>query len=185
LLSPVIKLSRGSDRLNALREWISTIAGTATSRDSEVPEPAAALGQVLPQRSASPGSPWRWNRRATRRPSRCCWRATGQNESAADSLLKAFEELLTLHRLKMPLLLRKTLMPANPSESLSHPVHHSACNLRRTRGGTMLDRCLGIVLLYGDQQFKRVRGFAGIAQVNATIKAEHAKFYSGPTKKIA
>lgn len=49
----------------------------------------------------------------------------------------------------------------------------------------MLDRCLGIELLYGDQQFRRVRGFAGIAQVNATIKAEHEKFYSGPTKKIA
>ncbi len=51
---------------------------------------------------------------------------------------------------------------ANPSESLSLPIHHSARNLKRTRGSTMLERCLGIVLLYGDQQFKRVRGLQGL-----------------------
>jgi hypothetical protein len=37
-----------------------------------------------------------------------------KNESATDSLLEAFEELLTLLRLKVPALLRKTLMPTNP-----------------------------------------------------------------------
>ena len=38
----------------------------------------------------------------------------GLNESAADSLLEAIEEILTLHRLKVPALLRKTLHSTNP-----------------------------------------------------------------------
>ena len=36
----------------------------------------------------------------------------------ADSLLEAFEEVLTVHRLKVPARLRKMLMSSNPSESI-------------------------------------------------------------------
>lgn len=108
-----------------------------------------------------------------------------KNESAADSLLEAFEELLTLHRLKVPALLRKTLMSTNPIESMFSLVRHSERNIKRTRGSMMLQRWLGTVLLYCEQQFKRVKGFAGIAQVMATIEAEHAEPPLAQTKKAA
>jgi transposase-like protein len=108
-----------------------------------------------------------------------------KNESAADSLLEAFEELLTLHRLKVPALLRKTLMSTNPIESMFSLVRHSERNIKRTRGSMMLQRWLGTVLLYGEQQFKRVKGFAGIAQVIATIEAEHTEQPSASMKKAA
>ncbi len=108
-----------------------------------------------------------------------------KNESAADSLLEAFEELLTVHRLKVPALLRKTLLSTNPIESLFSLVRHSERNIKRTRGSAMLQRWLGTVLLYCEQQFKRVKGFAGIAQVMATIEAEHAEPQPAQTKKAA
>jgi len=108
-----------------------------------------------------------------------------KNESAADSLLEAFEELLTVHRLKVPALLRKTLLSTNPIESMFSLVRHSERNIKRSRGSTMLQRWLGTVLLYCEQQFKRVKGFAGIPQVMATIEAEHAEPQSAPTKKAA
>ena len=108
-----------------------------------------------------------------------------KNESAADSLLEAFEELLTLHRLKVPALLRKTLMSTNPIESMFSLVRHSERNITRTRGSMMLQRWLGTVLLYCEQQFKRVKGFAGIAQVLATIEAEHVEQQLVQTKKAA
>jgi transposase-like protein len=92
-----------------------------------------------------------------------------KNESAADSLLESFEELLPLHRLKMTARLRKSLMPANPIESLFSLVRHSERNSTRTRSRTMLPQWLGTVLLDCEQQFKRVKGFAGIAQVIVTI----------------
>jgi transposase-like protein len=108
-----------------------------------------------------------------------------KNESAADSLLEAFEELLTVHRLKVPALLRKTLMSTNPIESMFSLVRHSERNIKRARGSTMLQRWLGTVLLYCEQQFKRVKGFAGIPQVMATIEAEHAEPPLVQTKKAA
>lgn len=108
-----------------------------------------------------------------------------KNESAADSLLEAFEELLTLHRLKVPTLLRKTLMSTNPIESMFSLVRHSERNIKRTRGSLMLQRWLGTVLLYCERQFRRVKGVAEIPQVIATIEAEYAEQQLVQTKKAA
>ena len=108
-----------------------------------------------------------------------------KNESAADSLLEAFEELLTVHRLKVPVLLRKTLLSTNPIESLFSLVRHSERNIKRSRGSAMLQRWLGTVLLYCEQQFNRVKGFAGIAQVMVTIEEVQAEPQSAPTTKAA
>ena len=108
-----------------------------------------------------------------------------KNESAADSLLEAFEELLTVHRLKVPALLRKTLMSTNPIESMFSLVRHSERNIKRSRGSAMLQRWLGTVLLYCEQQFKRVKGFAEIPQIMTTIEAEHAEPPLVQTKKAA
>lgn len=49
----------------------------------------------------------------------------------------------------------------------------------------MLQRWLGTVLLYCEQQFNRVKGFAGIAQVMSTIEAEQAEPPLAQTKKAA
>ena len=50
----------------------------------------------------------------------------GINESAADSLLEALEEVLTLHRLKVPALLRKSLHSTNPIESMFSMVRSAS-----------------------------------------------------------
>lgn len=94
-----------------------------------------------------------------------------KNESAADSLLEAFEELLTLHRLKVPTMLRVSLMTTNPIESMFSTVRHCERNLKRSRGSKMLQRWLGSVLLYCEEQFKKVEGYREIAQAVANIEA--------------
>lgn len=98
-----------------------------------------------------------------------------KNESAADSLLEAFEELLTVHRLKVPALLRKTLMTTNPIESMFSLVRHCERNIKRSRGSKMLQRWLGSVLLYCEQQFHKVRGYQEINDVIAAIEIEENK----------
>ena len=95
-----------------------------------------------------------------------------KNESAADSLLEAFEELLTIHRLKVPALLRKTLTSTNPIESMFSLVRQCEKNIKRSRGSKMLQRWLGSVLLYCEQQFHKVRGYQEIDQVIANIDFE-------------
>ena len=97
------------------------------------------------------------------------------NESAAESLREAREEILTLHRLKVPALLRKTLHSTNPIESMFSTVRDCEDNLKRYRGSRMSQRWLGAVLLHCEQGFKRVKGYAAIKQVVAAIEAEQAE----------
>ena len=41
------------------------------------------------------------------------------------------------------------------------------------------------MLLFCEQQFRKVKGYAEIAQVRATIEAEQAEASSAPSKKAA
>lgn len=113
-----------------------------------------------------------------------------KNESAADSLLEAFEELLTLHRLKIPTMLRVSLMTTNPIESMFSLVRHCERNIKRTdgkgRGSKMLQRWLGSSLLYCETRFKKVEGYEEIAQAVANIEAlEKTEQQPAPMKKAA
>lgn len=106
----------------------------------------------------------------------------GINESAADSLLEAIEEILTLHRLKVPGLLRKTLYSTNPIESMFSRVRDCESNIKRYRNSGMMQRWLASVLLYCEKGFQRVKGFAAIKEVIERIDSEQA---NEDTLKIA
>ena len=95
----------------------------------------------------------------------------GINESAADSLLEAFEEILTLHRLKVPGLLRKTLHSTNPIESMFSKVRDAEGNIKRYRKGGMTQRWLAAVLLYAEKGFRTVKGHKSIPKVIRNIDA--------------
>lgn len=92
------------------------------------------------------------------------------NASAADSLLEAIEEILTLHRLKVSPLLRKTLHSTNPMESMFSRVRDCEGNIKRYR--TMSQRWLGAVLLHCEKGFRRVRGYDAISEVIGHIETE-------------
>ena len=101
----------------------------------------------------------------------------GINESAADSLLEAFEEILTLHRLKVPGLLRKTLTCTNPIVSMFSTVRDCEGNIKRYHNSAMSQRWLATVLLHCEKGFRRVKGYLGIAGVIATIDQMHEEKY--------
>jgi len=96
----------------------------------------------------------------------------GINESAADSLQEALEEILTLHRLRVPALLRKTLQSTNPIESMFSLVRHCERNVKRARNSRMRQRWLAAILLHCEKSFRRVKGYGGIAQVLSVIEQE-------------
>jgi transposase-like protein len=99
----------------------------------------------------------------------------GINESAADSLLEALEEILTLQRLKVPALLRKTLHSTNPIESMFSTVRDCEGNIKRYRGSRMSQRWLAAVCLHCEKGFKRVKGYRGIKEVVRRIEVEQAE----------
>ena len=94
----------------------------------------------------------------------------GINESAADSLLEAFEDILTLHRIKVPGLLRRTLTCTNAIESMFSTVRDCEGNIKRYRNSAMSQRWLAAVLLHCEKGFRRVKGYFIIAEVMATIE---------------
>ena len=93
------------------------------------------------------------------------------NESAADSLLEALEEVLMLHKLKVPALLRQSLHSTNPIESMFSMVRSCERNIKRYRNSKMRQRWLAAVLLHCELQFRRVKGHASIDVVVAAIDA--------------
>jgi len=102
-----------------------------------------------------------------------CW-LRPLNESAADSLREACEELLTVHRWKVPALLRKTLHTTNPLESMFSTVRECEGTIKRYRGSTMAQRWWAAGCLHGEQGVQTVKGFRESAEVISHIEAEQA-----------
>lgn len=94
------------------------------------------------------------------------------NESAADSLKEALEEILTVHRLHVPLLLRKTLCSTNPIENMFSTVRDCEGNIKRYRGSAMSQRWLASVIFYCEQGFRRIKGYDQIAGLIKAIERE-------------
>jgi putative transposase len=97
------------------------------------------------------------------------------NASAADSLLEALNEVVTIHRLKMPEKLRRTLHSTNAIESMFSTVRDCEMNIKRFRGSAMRQRWLGTVLLHCEKGFNKVMGHKDIAAVLRTIDNDQSE----------
>ena len=98
------------------------------------------------------------------------------NPSAAESLREGREELLTVHRLEVPPLLRKSLYSTNPIESMLSQVnylHRRVKNMKR--GKQMARRWVGSNLLEAEKKFRTVKGYLSINEVKGKMKALRKK----------
>jgi transposase-like protein len=102
------------------------------------------------------------------------------NPSAARSLEEGLEETLTVHKLRVPNQLRRTLCCTNVIESAFSIVETVCRNVKRWQGGDQIERWVGSGLLVAEQQFRKVIGFRQIplllsAMVNAVSNKPIAK----------
>jgi transposase-like protein len=102
------------------------------------------------------------------------------NPSAARSLDEGLEETLTVHRLKVPAQLRRTLSTTNPIESAFSGVRIVCRNVKRWRSGNQRERWIGSALLFAERRFRRVVGYKALGDVVAALQA-----YSGNPKASA
>ena len=117
----------------------------------------------------------------------------GINPSAANSLLEALEEILTLHRLNAPEEIRRVLSTTNGIENLFSTLRHREKNLKNYspmyRGKpvkkNVSQRWLGTVLLNAEAGFKRVKGYREIQTVIASIRKLHSQLLDMESKKAA
>ena len=81
---------------------------------------------------------------------------------AAASLLEGLEETLTVHMLKVPGLLRKTLATTNPIESGNSVARTISGRTRNWRDGDMILKHMAASYLSAEESFRRVNGYKEI-----------------------
>jgi len=93
------------------------------------------------------------------------------NPSAARSLGEGMEETLTVHRLHVPMQLRKTLASTNVIESAFSIVEQVCKNVKRWHGGDQRERWVGSGLLIAQKQFRKVTGHRQIPALIRELEA--------------
>ena len=94
------------------------------------------------------------------------------NPSAARSLEEGLEETLTLHRLKVPVELWKTLRSTNVIESAFSIVRVVCRNVKRWRPGNQIERWVGSGLVVAEKQFRRIDGHRALPGLLAALEAD-------------
>src|ERR1700730_7835259 len=102
------------------------------------------------------------------------------NPSAARSLEEGMEETLTVHKLRVPDQLRRTLSCTNVIESAFSIVETVCRNVKRWRTGDQIERWVGSGLLVAERQFRKVIGHRQIplllsSMASAVVKQPSAK----------
>ena len=93
------------------------------------------------------------------------------NPSAARSLGEGMEETLTVHRLHVPMQLRKTLASTNVIESAFSIVEQVCKNVKRWHDGDQRERWVGSGLLVAQKQFRKVTGHKQIPALLRELEA--------------
>jgi transposase-like protein len=92
------------------------------------------------------------------------------NPDAAASLKEGLEETLTVHKLGITGLLRKTLATTNPIESCFSVTRTITGRVKRWRGDDMVQRWAVASLLRAEKKFKRVKGYREIPKLTAALQ---------------
>lgn len=97
------------------------------------------------------------------------------NPSAARSLEEGLEETLTVHKLRVPEQLRRTLCCTNVIESAFSIVETVCRNVKRWRDGDQVERWVGSGLLVAERQFRRVIGYRHIPLLLSSMASAVSK----------
>lgn len=85
-----------------------------------------------------------------------------RNPSAADSLQEGLEETITVHRLRLPAQLRRTLSSTNVIESAFSTVEKICRNVKHWSSGDHRLRWVASSLLFAESKFRRPLGYQQI-----------------------
>jgi len=107
------------------------------------------------------------------------------NPSAARSLEEGMEETLTVHRLRVPSQLRRTLASTNVIESAFSIVEMVCRNVKRWRAGDHIERWVGSGLLVAERQFHKVQGYREIPSLLTALASAASKKAVAEEVKVA
>jgi transposase-like protein len=96
----------------------------------------------------------------------------GINESAAASLEEGLEETLTVARLGLPDILRRTFMSTNPLESVLDGVRSRTRRVKRWSKPSMVSRWVASALLLVEKRLRRINGHRSMALLIEALKRQ-------------
>lgn len=103
--------------------------------------------------------------------------------SAAASLREGLEETLTVHRLKIPGLLRRTLCSTNPIESANSVARQTTDRVKYWQSGTQVIRWMTAGFMQAERSFRRIKGYK---QMPILIHAlHHSQIDSGACSQVS
>lgn len=94
------------------------------------------------------------------------------NPSAARSLEEGMAETLTVVRLNLPGILRKSFSSTNCIENCISGVRRLTRNVKRWRDGAMIERWVGCSLLEVERRFYRVRGYQKMSILKSALDVQ-------------
>ena len=107
--------------------------------------------------------------RVLERLARGPWNAT--IPAPAASIREGLEETLTVQRLGLTGALQRTLRTTNIIENLNGSVERYTRNVKRWRGGQMIQRWVASALVEAEPRFRRVRGYRDVQYLVGALNA--------------
>jgi putative transposase len=107
------------------------------------------------------------------------------NVSAANSLREGLEETLTVHRLGLPEVLRKSLSNTNIIESAFSIGRTVMRNVKRWTTNDQVHRYLGTSLMEAEKHFRRIRGHRSMSVLIAALDHDVSKLILDSQRKVA
>ena len=107
------------------------------------------------------------------------------NESAAQSLEEGLDETLTVHRLELPEILRKSFSTTNSIESTFSQGSTVMRNVKRWSNENQLQRWVATSLLQAEKRFRKVRGYKSMSVLVSALDARTRMNAVGGEQKVA
>jgi putative transposase len=94
-----------------------------------------------------------------------------RRQAAANSLTEGLQEILTLHRLGIQGVLRRTLNSTNCIESVFSAARYYSRNVKRWRKEEHMERWLATGLLEAEKKLRRIPGYTNLKQLIKALQA--------------
>ena len=111
------------------------------------------------------------SRRAARVLERLAGSLERDHPGAAASIREGLDETLTVQRLGLTGALQRTLRSTNMIENLNGSVERYTRNVKRWRGGQMIQRWVASALVEAEKHFRRVRGYRDLPHLVVALDA--------------
>jgi putative transposase len=98
-----------------------------------------------------------------------CTTLRGINETAEESLLEALEDSLTLHKLEIPKLLRKSLKTTNIIESWNSVAKNFTQQVKKWKNAEHVKRWLTVGMLEAERRSHKVEGSVHLKQLKENM----------------